>query len=93
MNWIDEFFDKERDEEELAMLKDMMALELDRDVIQHVQSQEVNWGQLLADRCCRALCEIRAVLSEACLNDTECVEHIVRVLERYGTDAGEWHGQ
>lgn len=44
MNWIDEFFDKERDEEELAMLKDMMALELGRDVIQHVQSQKVNWG-------------------------------------------------
>lgn len=93
MNWIDEFFDEERDAEELVMLRDMMALELGRDVIQYMQNQKVNWEEILVARCCQALCEIRATLADEHLSDMDCVEQIVRVLERYGTDAGERHGQ
>jgi len=44
--------------------------------------------------CCKALCEIKAVLEDEALSDPECferIERIVSILEKYGSGGGTRH--
>lgn len=49
---------------------------------------------IVKDVCCRAICEIREILMDSTLEDSECfqkIEEIVCVLEKMGLDAGNRH--
>lgn len=54
----------------------------------------VDTSMIVHDRCYRALCQIKEILEDDKLEDSECfykIEEIVCVLEALGTDAGTRH--
>lgn len=52
---------------------------------------ELDIGQLINSRCYQALVEIRAILDNNYLTDFECIEEIIHVYERMGSDGGVCH--
>lgn len=56
--------------------------------------QMVDGTAVVRDMCYQAICEIKAVLEDDSLDDSECfmrIERIVCVLEELGLDAGTRH--
>lgn len=50
--------------------------------------------EIIHDRCYQAICEIKGILEDDSLDDTDCfwrIEKIVTVLEELGLDAGTRH--
>lgn len=58
-----------------------------------IQTQEL-LGEMMRERCCRALEDIRAVLDDDTLDDPSCfqrIERIVTVYEALGAGGGSRH--
>ena len=76
-------------------------MELYKEILAKVLSQEethvtfsdlqLNANEIIKEQCYMALQEIKAIIETDDLSDFECVEAIVRVFEKLGSDGGSRH--
>lgn len=65
-------------------LKVLAKMLIDQGAQVTISCKEEALEQLMQDRCCQALREIRDVLADDTLEDPECFRRIERIVEIYG---------
>jgi len=76
----------------MELAKELLLKLLEKETVCVTLSMfEEKLGQLFANTCVIALNEIRNVIINDDLSDFQCVEQIIQIFERLGSDGGNRH--
>ena len=75
----------------MELYKELIAKQIGEIMLNTLGNAQIDYAAIVADKSYQALLQIKAVISDDSLEDFDCVDKIVLILEEFGSSGGARH--